>query len=137
MALNTLRNINENIQSMLKEVQEIRDKITTILDVFNSDDRSQVQQFLDHLASFSRVLTNVNSLLMATPSQRPKEDEEDEEGITKRIFDLDLFTVDLTEDNNNGAESVSGLEEYEAGVSQSSEVDNEGDLVINEASLTL
>ncbi|CEG78684.1 hypothetical protein RMATCC62417_13257 [Rhizopus microsporus] len=137
MTLNTLRNINENTQRMLEEVQEIRDKISTVLDVFNSDDRSQVQQFLDHLASCSRVLTNVNSLLIAAPSQRPKEEEEDEEGITRHISGLDLFVVDLTEDNNIGVESVSALEEYEAGVPQSSEVDSEGDLVIDEAPLTL
>lgn len=67
MALNKLRNINKNTQHMLEIVQDIRDKIYVSLDGFNSDDKSQVQQFLDHLASCSRSLTNVNGLFMAMP----------------------------------------------------------------------
>lgn len=70
-------------------------------------------------------------------SQRPKEEEEDEEGITKQISDLDLSAVDLKVDNNIGVESVSELDKYEVGASQLSEVENEGDIVFDKAPLIL
>ncbi|EIE92592.1 hypothetical protein RO3G_17303 [Rhizopus delemar RA 99-880] len=67
MALNKLRNINKNTQHMLEVIQDIRDKVYGTLDDFNPSDKSQVQQFLDHLASCSRSLTNANGLFMAMP----------------------------------------------------------------------